>query len=357
MNFLNTDHRIALLMHEGTDNPTGKTGLAMLRYSPLSIVAVIDQQQTGKSLRAVTGIDRDVPIVESVKAALDFNPTVLAIGIAPSGGALPDPWYQEVKTAVTAGLSIVNGLHTPMANDPELSSQLQTPQWIWDVRQEPSGLGIGSAAARSLPCRRVLAVGTDMAIGKMSTNLELHQLAIQRGLRSKVIATGQTNLMLGDDGIPLDAIRVDFAAGAVEQQVMRHGPGQDIVFIEGQGSLFNPGSTATLPLMRGTQPTHLILVHRAGQTHIRSQSDVRIPSLRQAIMVYETVASAGGSFLAAKVVGIALNTHHLSLEAAKQNIQAVEEETHLPCTDVVRFGPALLLDAVLEAPMPTVTSA
>lgn len=357
MHYLTPEHRIALLMHEGTDSPKGKTGLAMLRYSPLQIVAVVDQQQVGKSLKAVAGIDREVPIVDSVQASLAFHPTVLAIGIAPSGGALPDPWYQEVKTAVIAGLSIVNGLHTPMAQDSELSSQLQSSQWIWDVRQEPTGLGIGSAAARLLPCRRVLAVGTDMAIGKMSTNLELHRLAVKRGLRSKVIATGQTNLMLGDDGIPLDAVRVDFAAGAVEQQLLRHGPNHDIVFIEGQGSLFNPGSTATLPLMRGSQPTHLILVHRVGQTHIRTQPEIRIPSLQQAIEVYETTASAGGSFLASKVVGIALNTHHMNLEAAKQAISEIENDIQLPCTDVIRFGPEPLLDAIIATPNPHVPHA
>ncbi|MEL7313716.1 MAG: DUF1611 domain-containing protein [Cyanobacteria bacterium J06559_3] len=354
MNFLTADHRIALLMHEGTDNPGGKTGLAMLRYSPLPIVAVVDQRQAGNCLKAVTGIDREVPIVESVQAALAFRPTVLAIGIAPSGGALPDPWYQEVKTAIAAGLSIVNGLHTPMSNDSALSSQLRPPQWIWDVRQEPSGLNIGTAAARSLPCHRVLAVGTDMSVGKMSTNLELHHLALKRGLQSKIIATGQTNLMLGDDGIPLDAVRVDFAAGAVEQQVMHYGLDHDILFVEGQGALFNPGSTATLPLIRGTQPTHLILVHRAGQTHIRSQPEIKIPSLQDAIAVYETIASAGGSFLPTKVVGIALNTYNLMLDAAKQAIQIAEAETQLPCTDVVRFGAERLLDAILEAPLPKI---
>lgn len=354
MNYLTADHRIALLMHEGTDNPKGKTGLAMLRYSPLKIVAVVDQRQAGNSLQAVTGIEREVPIVASVQAALAFHPTVLAIGIAPSGGGLPTPWYQEVKTAAALGLSIVNGLHTPLAQDAELSSLLQPTQWIWDVRQEPAGLTIGSAAARSLPGRRVLAIGTDMAVGKMSTNLELHRLAVGRGLRSKVIATGQTNLMLGDDGIPLDAVRVDFAAGAVEQQVMRYGSDHELLFIEGQGSLFNPGSTATLPLMRGSQPTHLILVHRAGQSHIRSQPEIRIPPLSSAIQVCETVATAGGSFLAAKVVGVALNTHHLAIEEAKQAIYEVSQETQLPCTDVIRFDAEPLLEAILTAPIPLV---
>lgn len=352
MNYLTPEHRIALLMHEGTDNPGGKTGLAMLRYSPLNIVAVIDKQQSGHSLKSVTGIDRAVPIVESIDAAMPYHPSVLAIGIAPSGGALPQPWYQEVKTAIAAGISVVNGLHTPMADRADLAELVKPGQWIWDVRKEPTGLTIGSAAAKSLPCRRVLTVGTDMAIGKMSTNLELHRLAIQRGIRSKIIATGQTNLMLGDDGIPLDTVRVDFAAGAVEQQVTRYGADYDLLFVEGQGSLFHPGSTATLPLMRGTQPTHLILVHRAGQTHIRNHPDVKIPALLDAINVCETVCSAGGAFPKAPVIGIALNTHHLSAEEAYAAIDETARETGLPCTDAVRLGTKPLLEAILKTPIP-----
>ncbi|MGD1858432.1 MAG: DUF1611 domain-containing protein [Leptolyngbyaceae cyanobacterium] len=351
MNYLTADHRIALLMHEGTDNPGGKTGLSILRYSPLNIVAVVDQQQAGGSLPAITGINRDVPIVASVAAAMAYSPTVLTIGIAPSGGALPDPWYKEVKAAVEAGLCVVNGLHTPMATDPELAVHVQSPQWIWDVRQEPSGLPIASAAARSLACRRVLPVGTDMAIGKMSTNLELHQLALQQGLRSKVIATGQTNLMLGDDGIPLDSIRVDFAAGAVEQQVIRYGPDHDILFIEGQGSFFHPGSTATLPLMRGSQPTHLILVHKVGQTHIRNHPAVKIPPLTDAIALYESVATAGGCFTQAKVVGIALNTFGCDDASAQQAIADINKQTGLPTTDVIRLGAAPLLQAIMNTPI------
>ena len=348
MPYLTADQRIALLMHEGTDNPGGKTGLAILRYSPLNIVAVVDQCHAGKSIRAVTGIERDVPIVASVAEAMTYAPTVLTIGIAPSGGILPRPWYEEVKQALKAGLSVVNGLHTAMATNPDISAQIQPSQWIWDVRQEPTGLPIGSAAARSLPCRRVLPVGTDMAIGKMSTNLELCRLAHQQGLRAKVIATGQTNLMLGDDGIPLDTIRVDFAAGAVEQQLMRYGHDHDILFIEGQGSLLHPGSTATLPLLRGSQPTHLILVHRAGQIHVRNHPTIKIPPLPEVITLYEAVASTGGCFTPARVMGIALNTRDLDATSAQQAIKTIIQQTGLPTSDVIRFGAEPLMQAILK---------
>ncbi|WP_088890611.1 DUF1611 domain-containing protein [Leptolyngbya ohadii] len=339
--------RIAILLHEGTQSSKGKTGISLLRYSENPIVAVVDQSCAGQSLPQLTGIDRDAPIVASVKDALAYKPDVLAIGIAPSGGALPEPWRQEVKQGVAAGLSVMNGLHTAMADDPEFQALLKPDQWLWDVRREPAGLIIGSGKARSLSCRRVLCVGTDMSVGKMSTGLELHKYARRRGIRSCFLATGQTGLMLGYDGIPLDAIRIDFASGAVEQIVMRHGKDHDLVFVEGQGSLMNPASTATLPLLRGTQPTHLILVHRAGQAHIYNVPDVPIPPLENVVQVYETVAHAGGSFAPTRVVGIALNTFHLNDDEARAAIDQATAATGLPCTDPIRYSADPLLDAIL----------
>ncbi len=344
---LNAKHRVAILLHEGIRGIHGKTGLALLRYSEAPTVVVIDRQCAGESLRQLTGIECDAPIVASVTEALTYAPDVLVIGIAPSGGALPEEWWQEVKQAVAGGLSVVNGLHTPMAS-PELQALLKEGQWIWDVRQEPTELKVGSGLARSLSCKRVLTVGTDMSVGKMSTSLELNKAATRRGLRSKFLATGQAGLMIAGDGVPLDAVRVDFAAGAVEQLVMRFGQEYEILFVEGQGSLLHPSSTATLPLLRGTQPTGLILVHRAQQATIRNHPHVTIPPLPAVIKLYETVAAAGGAFAAVKVVAIALNTAHLDTATAQQVITQIQTETKLPCTDPVRFGAELLLDAVMN---------
>jgi len=343
---LKSDDRVAILLHEGLQSLRGKTGLSLLRYSELPIVAVIDQQSVGQDLQQMTGIARQVPIVGSVQEAVSYAPTVLSIGIAPSGGALPEAWRQEVKQAVAAGLSIVNGLHTPMSTDAELADLLHGDRWIWDVRREPAGLSVGTGQAQTLDCLRVLTVGTDMSVGKMSASLELNKAARQGGMRSTFLATGQTGLMLGHDGVALDAVRVDFAAGAIEQLVMRHAD-QEILWVEGQGSLMNPASTATLPLLRGTQPTHLVLVHRAGQTHIYNAPQVAIPPLPKVIEVYETVAAAGGAFAAAKVAAIALNTHSLNASEAKAAIEQVQQETGRPCTDAIRFGAEVILEAIV----------
>lgn len=349
---MNSTDRVAVLLHDGIRGTQGKTGLTLIRYRPDTIAVVIDRDCAGQSLRSLTGINCDAPIVASVAAAIQHQPTVLAIGIAPSGGVLPEAWVSEIVQAVEAGWSIANGLHTRLAEIPELKSRLQPGRWIWDVRQEPAGLKVGSGAARSLSCLRVLTVGTDMSVGKMSTSLELNRVGQQRGLRSQFLGTGQAGILIAGDGVALDAVRVDFASGAVEQLVMRHGSDFEILHIEGQGSVFNPASTATLPLLRGSQPTHLILVHRAGQTQIKNFPQVTIPPLSKVVQVYESIAAAGGAFTAAKVSAIALNTAHLNPDDAERAIADVQAETGLPCTDPVRFGAELLLEAILNQAKP-----
>jgi uncharacterized NAD-dependent epimerase/dehydratase family protein len=337
--------KVAILLHKGIFGTSGKTGLAFLRYSDAAIVAVIDRESAGQSLAELTGIPQQVPIVASVAEALQFSPDLLLIGIAPSGGVLPPEWMAEIHHSIAAGLSVVNGLHTKLA--PLIAVHLTENQWIWDVRQEPENIGaIASAASAQLTCRRVLTVGTDMSIGKMSTSLELHRTCLQRGLNSKFLATGQAGLMIGGEGIALDAVRVDFAAGAVEQMVLKLGNECDILHVEGQGSLLHPGSTATLPLLRGAQPTHLILAHRAGQTCIRNHPHVSIPSLSKVVELYEMVAAAAGTFRGGKVSAIALNTHHLNEVEAQLAIEQIQAEIGLPCTDPVRFGADVLLRAI-----------
>ncbi|MBF2015126.1 MAG: DUF1611 domain-containing protein [Rivularia sp. T60_A2020_040] len=341
------NQKIAVLLHEGIRGTHGKTGLSLLRYSDAPIVVAVDRDCPGQSLPELTGIQRDVPIVASVKDAIAFNPQVLVIGIAPKGGSLPDDYWHEIKDALVGGMSIVNGLHTPLATSPELRTLLKPGQSIWDVRKEPSNISVCTLAAKNLPCRRVLTVGTDMAVGKMSTSLELHRASRLRGISTKFIATGQTGLMLEGDGVPLDAVRVDFAAGAVEQVVVRYGKNYDILHIEGQGSLLHPGSTATLPLIRGSQPTQMILVHRLGQNEV--VEGVKIPPLSDVVKLYEIVASGAGAFATVPVVGIALNTKNFDESMAKTAMAQVEAETGLPCTDVIRFGGDKLLNAVMKS--------
>ncbi len=171
---LTPDTPVVLLQHGGLDNLSGKTGLAMLRHRGGPIVAVIDPAHAGADLRAVTGIDRDVPVVADMTAALACGPKAAVVGLAPSGGRLPEEMEADVLLALEAGLNLASGLHSRLADDPRFAAACRRPgQWIWDLRREPEGLEVATARCAALPCRRLLAVGSDMAVGKMSACLEL----------------------------------------------------------------------------------------------------------------------------------------------------------------------------------------
>ncbi|MBD2422713.1 DUF1611 domain-containing protein [Cyanobium sp. FACHB-13342] len=346
---------IVLLQHGGLDDLSGKTGLAMLRYRSGPIVAVIDPAFAGADLKATTGIDRAVPVVADMAAALAYGPAVAVVGLAPSGGRLPQGMRADVRAALQAGLSLASGLHGRLADDPEFAAiPLRPGQWIWDLRREPEGLEVATARAAALPCRRLLAVGSDMAVGKMSACLELQAEARRRGLDARFVGTGQAGILIAGSGVALDAVRVDYAAGAVEAAVLAAAAGagpQTLVLVEGQGSLCHPGSTATLPLLRGSQPTDLLLVHRAGQTHVRTRpgaAPVPIAPLPELIGALESLAAlARPDGLRPRVRAVALNTARLSSAAASAALVSTAAETGLPCADPVRQGAAPLLDALV----------
>jgi len=348
---LRPEHRLVLLQHGGLADLSGKTGLAMLRYRPGPIVAVVDPQQAGRPLRQASGIDRDVPVVACLAEALPYGPEVAVVGLAPSGGRLPQPVRRDLAAALAAGLSVASGLHSRIGEDPELAALRRDPAWIWDLRREPEGLVVAAARAAALPCRRVLAVGTDMAVGKMCACLELAAAAQALAIPARFVGTGQAGILISGSGVALDAVRVDYAAGAVEAAVLAAAAGlgpEGLVLVEGQGSLAHPGSTATLPLIRGSQPTELLLVHRAGQRHIKGFPHLPIPPLPELVGAVESLAALGRpDGQRPRVKAVALNTGHLDQGAAAVACAEVARQTGLPCADGVRSGADLLLQALL----------
>lgn len=272
---------------------------------------------------------------------------MLVLGTAPSGGRVPSEWMDILRRAITAGMSIVNGMHDELA--PVLGGGLADGQWVWDIRTVQGNMpDIAMGRAAYLPNTRVLMVGTDMAVGKMTAGLELHRSLKERGCDAEFLASGQTGVAIMGNGIPLDAFRVDHAAGAVERMVMEAAD-HEVVIIEGQGSLLHPGSTATLPLMRGSCCTAMILCHRAGMKTLDMLDHVYVPPLKQVIELNEMAAGANGTLTGAKVLGIALNTRKLSAAEAQDAVARAQDETGLPATDPVRFGAGPLAAAVLNA--------
>ncbi len=330
-------------MEASTRHPSGKMGFGLLRYATDPIACVIDSCEAGRDAREVTRIPRSAPIVATLAEAQARGAELLVLGIAPPGGRIPEAWWPVIDEAVARGMSIVNGLHDRLA--PRYPA-LRPGQEVRDLRVEPEGLSVATGAAARLPNRRVVFVGTDMAIGKMSAALETQRTARERGLDAAFVATGQIGIAISGRGVALDAVRLDYACGAVEREVLAHA-GSPLVLVEGQGSLVHPASAATLPLLRGAMPTHLVLCHRAGQRTLARIPEIPIPPLPALARLYEELAASCGTFPRPRTAAIALNTFHLTDDdEATGAVRAVEAETGFPCCDPVRHGAGRLLEGI-----------
>lgn len=343
---LEPTQRIAIFAEATLGLLNAKMAEGILRYGRNPCVAVIDSTKAGQDLRDLCGADTDIPIVASLEDAIAKGAQVLVLGTAPSGGRVPTSWMGMLERAVAQGLCIVNGMHDPLAE--RFGSDLGQGQWIWDIRTPQGDLpDIAMARAGQLDNIRVLMVGTDMAVGKMTAGLEIHRTLLDMGADAAFLASGQTGIAITGAGIPLDAVRVDHAAGAVERLVLEFAA-HEILIIEGQGSLLHPGSTATLPLMRGSCCNAMILCHRAGMDVLDTLHNVPVPPLRDVIALNEAASAAGGALTQAKVLGVSLNTRGLAEDAARAAIARVADETGLPSTDPVRFGAAPLAQVIRD---------
>jgi uncharacterized NAD-dependent epimerase/dehydratase family protein len=305
-----------------------KTAHGVIRYGEDAVVAIIDPSHAGKRVRDVLAYLRsDAPIVATLADALEFEPTSLLIGTAPKGGGLPADWRSAILDAIGAKLEIVSGLHDILNDD-----------------REPPDVPLFSGDAYSVKAPILLTVGNDCAVGKMTVSLELVRAAEATGKKARFVPTGQTGIVIAGWGISVDRVIADFAPGAAEQLVLYAShEGAELIVVEGQGALNHPAyAPVTLALMTGCAPDALVLVFDPRRTFIESY---QTPTLNysEAIELHERVLA---TIKPAGVVGIALNTHGLSEENARDEIARAAAETGLPADDVVRFGGEALYAAI-----------
>ena len=347
-------HRF-LIIADGEFGPlSSKTANSCIRYFPERIVAVLDRKQAGKTVQDVLGFGGTIPVLGDFERALSQGKgaTAVLIGIAPAGGRLPEEWKGWLCTAIERGLEIWSGLHTFIGDDPELGPLAKAKGVrILDARRPPPNLPIADGRAAEVDALVVLAVGSDCNVGKMTAQLELRDELVKRGHKTSFVATGQTGIFIEGWGIAVDAVVADFVAGAAEQLVLEGAKDNDIVLVEGQGSLIHPGySGVTLGLLHGSCPDALILCHQATRDYIGDYHGrepwVKIPSYVEMIDIYERAAQPVHP---TKVIGICLNTYDMDETAAREAVARAAEETGLPATDPVRFESDALVDAIIGA--------
>ncbi|MBA4158694.1 MAG: DUF1611 domain-containing protein [Gemmatimonadetes bacterium] len=345
------EHRY-LILAEGHFGPeSSKTANSAIRYLPERVLGVVDARNAGRTVQDVLGFGGDIPILSSVEEGFERDASALLIGIAPQGGQLPESWRSPLRAAMAAGLDIVSGLHFYLSDDPEIAGlAAERGVRIHDLRKPPRDIPVATGRARNVDPLVVLTVGTDCNIGKMTAALQIRRSLVDNGARVGFAATGQTGILIEGWGIAVDAVVADFISGAAERLTLQAAEGNDVVLVEGQGSLVHPGySGVTLGLLHGSMPDALILCHQPSRSCVYGAEGaydwVPLPSLTESIRIYE---NAIAPLRESQVVGIALNTWDLTEEEAQAVIARTTEETGLPATDPVRYDPAPLSEAILK---------
>jgi len=278
--------------------------------------------------------------LEEAKAA---GAKTLVIGVANRGGYISKAWKEVLVKALQMGFDIASGLHNLLRDEDELMAAARVNgQTLFDVRIPSVAYPIANGVKRT--GKRCLAIGTDCSVGKMYTALAMDIEMHKRGMKSTFRPTGQTGILITGGGVPLDAVIADFMAGAVEYLT----PDNDADHwdhIEGQGSLFHVSySGVTMALIHGGQPDALVLAHEPTRTHMRGLPDYDLPSLetlRDTALPIARIANPN-----CQVVGISVNTQHLSEDEALTYMAEVEARMGLPTVDTFRQGAARLVDAL-----------
>ena len=284
--------------------------------------------------------DLGLPDVSAAEAA-GLGAQTLVIGLAPPGGGVPDTWIPELVAALAAGLDIASGMHARVADHPAVGAAMRGHGTrVLDVRRAPADLPV--ATGRKRTGKRLLTVGTDCGVGKMFAALALERELLRRGCRADFRATGQTGILIAGQGICIDAVVSDFAAGAAEVLSPDNASDHWDV-IEGQGSLLHPSyAGVTLSLLHGSQPDHLIMCHDASREYMVGVDGYRTPTLEECVDANLRAGRLVNRGI--DVIGLCVNTSSLPEAEARGYLDEAARRLGVPACDPVRTGVTAIVD-------------
>jgi uncharacterized NAD-dependent epimerase/dehydratase family protein len=331
----------------------GKTANGLVRHSErYDIVAVIDSHRSGLDAGVVLGDKPNgIPIAADLDDAIALiggPPAFFVFGMAPSSGMLSVPERGVVLDAMSRGMSIVNGLHEFLNDDPELAAaSVANGVTILDVRRprDKKDLRMFSGRIESVTCPRIAVLGTDGAIGKRTTATILTKALNDRGIKAVLVGTGQTGLIQGARyGVALDAIPCQFCSGEMESTVVEAFEGEhpDVIIIEGQGALSHPAYLTSSFILRGSRPDGVILQHAPARRKLGDFANVPMPTAASEIALIE-------AFAPTKIIGLTINHENMTEADVEAAIERYEHELGVPATDALTRSPDRLVEMVVSA--------
>lgn len=330
----------------------GKTAAALVRHSEVySIVGVIDSSLAGKDAGEELGEEKSgIPIFSDLDDALKslaYTPDCYIYGKAPLETFICIKERLLIFEAMKKGMDIISGLHEFFTQDPEFShiAALNGVQ-IKDIRKPPLlkdlHLFTGQISEVTVPVVAVL--GTDCACGKMTTAVELNKTLNNLGIKSVLVATGQTSLMQGARyGVSTDALISQFLVGEVENSVVQafKNESPDIILVEGQSAISHPAFLSSIGILKGSMPDGVILQHPPARKSRCDFPDLAMPTPESEIKLIETISKA-------KVIAITLSHEDMNEQEVLKIIEDYELQLRLPTTDVLSAGCQKLVQALSD---------
>lgn len=320
----------------------GKTANALVRHSDTyTIVGVIDRAIAGQDAGEALGeANCNIPIFANLNEALAQLPAVpdcYLYGKAPLEACLSSAERSLILEAMEKGMDIVNGLHQFFADDREFSQKaFECGVQIRDIRKPPQLKDLhvftGQISRVNVPVVAVL--GTDCACGKMTTAVELDRALNSLGIKSVMVATGQTGLMQGAKyGASIDALVSQFVIGEIEHAVVQafDHENPDIILVEGQSALSHPAFMSSVGILKGSMPDGIILQHPPARKVRCDFPHLPMPMLEQEIQLIEAISQT-------RVLAIALSHEDLTDAEIPDLIADYEARLGLPTTDVLNYG-------------------
>jgi uncharacterized NAD-dependent epimerase/dehydratase family protein len=242
-------------------------------------------------------------------------------------------------------MDIINGLHEFFSDDPEFSQMaVRSGITIKDIRKPPKLKDLhvftGQIAKVNIPVIAVL--GTDCACGKMTTAVELNKTLNSLGIKSVLVATGQTSLMQGARyGVSIDALVSQFVIGEIENAVVEafEQESPDIILVEGQSAVSHPAFMSSVGILKGCMPDGIILQHPPGRKFRCDFPHLPMPTIESEILLIEAISRS-------QVMAIALNHENMTPREVETTIKSYENRLLVPTTDVLTHGCSKLIGAL-----------
>lgn len=320
----------------------GKTAAGLVRHSEIyTIVGVIDSLLAGKNAGEALGDNKnDIPIFANLDEALSKLsevPNCYIYGKAPLDACISIEERVLILEAMAKGMDIISGLHQFFSEDREfVRMAAQCNIKIKDIRKPPKleDLHVFTGQISKVNVPVIAFLGTDCACGKMTTTVELNKALNSLGIKSVMIATGQTSLMQGARyGVSMDALVSQFAIGEIENAVVRafDNENPDIILVEGQSAVSHPAFMSSVAILKGCMPDGVILQHPPARQFRCDFPHLAMPTVESEIQLIEAISQS-------QVMAIALSHENLTDEEIPKIIKDYENRLRLPTTDVLKYG-------------------